>query len=667
MNAKIDQLVPGGQGIATLDDGKKAFLWNALPSEVVDFEITKNKRTYCEGVATKIVKASPHRVEPKDACYLATSPWQILDYSEELKQKQLLVEECFHQQHIHTAVLPTATDGKDFFYRNKMEYSLYWSNEDNLIHLAFHTRGTHRKAPISQSSIERPEIFAEAQKIIAKLNSEHAEARTYQSLLIRCDQHGKVSSALFENGKAHPVMQSLSDTLNGYKYSYSPNGFFQINLPVYELVLEEISQHIHTDKVLDLYAGVGSIGLSVARDRTLTLVEVNGAAFAEMQNNAANTNAQCILAKSEDVTEYITPDCTVILDPPRAGCDPKLIAKINTVRPESIVYLSCNPITQARDIAQLSNYQIKKLQPYNFFPRTPHIEALAILSKNLWQFNHTFNEGRQKLTYIMLCYNKPMIITILGAGAFGSALGKILTDNHHDIKYYDPYLYPEVNLEQATYQADAIMIAVPSANLQEFLKDYPARLKKLPTILATKGICDPNTFNDFSQFSAISGPGFAQEIIDGKPATFTASAPFAMGLLKNDQISIELQEDLLGILLCGSLKNIYAIGAGYRADSANDTAIYIQHAHAEMQKYLRDHNAKPETAELACGIGDLILTCMNNSSRNYTCGIRLREGKKLPEIIDELKTIEGIYALQQIDRKGYMLLEEIYGLVGQVD
>jgi 23S rRNA (uracil1939-C5)-methyltransferase len=148
-------------------------------------------------------------------------------------------------------------------------------------------------------------------------------------------------------------------------------------------VLEEISQHIHTDKVLDLYAGVGSIGLSVARDRKLTLVEVNGAAFAEMQNNAANTNAQCILAKSEDVTEYITPDCTVILDPPRAGCDPKLIAKINTVRPESIVYLSCNPITQARDIAQLSNYQIKKLQPYNFFPRTPHIETLAILSKNL--------------------------------------------------------------------------------------------------------------------------------------------------------------------------------------------------------------------------------------------------------------------------------------------
>ena len=260
-----------------------------------------------------------------------------------------------------------------------------------------------------------------------------------------------------------------------------------------------------------------------------------------------------------------------------------------------------------------------------------------------------------------------MIVSILGAGAFGSSLGKILTDNHHEIKYYDPFLYPEINLEQATYQANAIIIAIPSINLPEFLKNYPEYLKKIPTILATKGLCDPSLFDEFTQFSAISGPGFAQEIIDGKPATFTASAPFAMGILKNDQISIELQEDLLGILICGSLKNIYAIGAGYHGDSENDSAMFIQHAHSEMEKYLADHGAKPETAELACGIGDLILTCTNETSRNYTCGVRLREGKSIPEIIDELKTVEGLCALQQVDHQGYMILEEIYDLVGQID
>jgi 23S rRNA (uracil1939-C5)-methyltransferase len=380
MQAKIDKLVPGGYGLATLDDGKKAFIWNALPDEIVDFTITKNKHSYCEGIATAITNANPHRIAPKDACYLSTSPWQIMDYPYELEQKRALVEECFRQQHIEVTPLKTQTDGKDFYYRNKMEYALYWDNDDNRIYPAFHERGAHRKVPIKQSSIERPEIWAKAMEIFNKLNAEHAEARTYQSLLMRCDQQGNTSGDLFVNGQPHPQMPNLTDSLNGQKYSYSPNGFFQINLPVYEMVLKEIQKHIVTNKVLDLYSGVGSIGLSVACDKDLTLVEINGAAYEEMQKNAEGTNAKCVLAKSEDVTDYVTPDCTVILDPPRAGCDQKLIDRLNEVKPKSVIYLSCNPITQARDIALLAeNYEIKELTPYNFFPHTPHIESLAVL------------------------------------------------------------------------------------------------------------------------------------------------------------------------------------------------------------------------------------------------------------------------------------------------
>ena len=380
MLTTILKLVPGGQGIGETPEGKKAFVWDALPDEPVEFDITKDKRSYCEGIARHIFNANPHRIMPKDECFLATSPWQIMDYDYELEQKRLLVQECFMQNHLAVNPEPTVTDGRDFFYRNKMEYSLYWDNNDGKIYPAFHERGTHRKVPITQSSIERPEIWAKAQEIIAKLNAEHAEARTYQSLLLRCDQQGNVSGDLFVNGQPHPVMKNLEDTLCGYRYSYSPNGFFQINLPVYEMVLNEIKNHITTDSVLDLYAGVGSIGLSVARDKDLTLVEVNGAAYEEMKKNAEGTGANCVLAKSEDVTEYIAPDQTIILDPPRAGCDKKLIEKLNEVKPKTIVYLSCNPITQARDIAMLTdNYEIQKVTPYNFFPRTPHIESLAIL------------------------------------------------------------------------------------------------------------------------------------------------------------------------------------------------------------------------------------------------------------------------------------------------
>ena len=267
-----------------------------------------------------------------------------------------------------------------------MEYALYWDNEHNLITPAFHARGSHRKIPIITSSIERPELFKTAQEIIDELNQKHEEARKYQSLLLRCNQNGEVSGGLYENGKPHPVFQNLTDTILGQTYSYSPNGFFQINLPVYEMALAEIKKHINTNNVLDLYSGVGTIGLSVASDRNLTLVEVDKSAFRELENNCQATNnasPRAVLAKSEAVLDYIVQEQTIILDPPRAGLNPKLVARLAEVKPRTIIYLSCNPITQARDIKPLLDYyDIKTIKTYNFFPHTPHIENIVVLSRN---------------------------------------------------------------------------------------------------------------------------------------------------------------------------------------------------------------------------------------------------------------------------------------------
>ena len=387
MQLNIEKLIHGGQGIGTMEDGKKVFLWNALPNEIVtDFEITKQKSHYLEGIATRIEQPSKYRVEPKDPCFLSTSPWQILDFDYELIEKRNLVAESLRQEHV---IIPegieieaTKSDGREWFYRNKMEYALFWNHKSGKIELAFHNRGSHGKFPIEKSSIERPEIFEKAQSIVDELNSKHDEARRYQSLLLRANQAGEVSGGLFENRKPHPVFKNLMDKILGQEYSYSPNGFFQINLPVYELALQEIAKHIETDKVLDLYSGVGTIGLSVARDRELTLVESDGAAYQELVANCKGTNAHPVLAKSEEALEYIAPGLTVILDPPRAGCDKKLIDKLLVETPEKLIYLSCNPSTQARDVKLLeSKYVIERIIPFDFFPRTPHIENLIILRR----------------------------------------------------------------------------------------------------------------------------------------------------------------------------------------------------------------------------------------------------------------------------------------------
>lgn len=413
----IEKFIPGGMTISTDESGKKFFFWNALPGETVtDYKITKNKSRYTEAITLSIQNPSEFRIEPKDECFLATSPWQILDFSTENRIKSELVVESFREEKITIDTPEVVTDGKDYFYRNKMEYALYYNNETSKINLAFHARGSHRKIPIEQSSIERPEIFARAKEIIDEMNRNGEEARKYQSLLLRCNQDGKVEGGLYENHQPHPVFNNLTDKILGREYSYSPNGFFQINLPVYELALKEIKKHIATDRVLDLYAGVGTIGLSTAQDKSLTLVEVDKHAYRELSNNCESTssdisvmdrprltrsglseappvttggrervqnaNIAAILSRAEEVLEFIAFDQTVILDPPRAGCDRKLIDKLNEVKPAKIIYLSCNPSTQARDIKLLlENYAIEKLKTFNFFPHTPHIENLVILSR----------------------------------------------------------------------------------------------------------------------------------------------------------------------------------------------------------------------------------------------------------------------------------------------
>ncbi len=409
---QVEKIIPGGQALGTLENGRKIFFWNALPDEnVVEYEVTKQKSHFVEAIATKIKNPSKFRVEPKDTCFLSTSPWQIVDWNYENQLKSELVVEIFREHHIDIEKPEVFTDGYPYFYRNKMEYALYWNNELNKIQLAFHARSSHRKVPIKTSSIERPEIFSAAQQIIDELNCKHEEARKYQSILLRCNQNGEVSGGLYENHQPHPVFKNLTDNILGQTYSYSPNGFFQINLPVYELALKEIKKHINTENVLDLYAGVGTIGLSTARNKRLILVENNKAAYIEMCKNCAEgvfeggsepgkarssaktpvatgvldaprkNCPRAILANSEDALGFIVSNQTVILDPPRAGCDKKLTNKLLEVTPQTIIYLSCNPATQARDVKiLLEKYQIKNIKTFNFFPRTPHIENLVMLS-----------------------------------------------------------------------------------------------------------------------------------------------------------------------------------------------------------------------------------------------------------------------------------------------
>lgn len=420
----LDKIVGGGQSLGQLDYGKKAFVWGGLPGESVTIQVTKKKSSFIEGIVTEVHSPSSERIEPADTeSYLSTSPWQIMTFVAEQRYKAALIEEAFE---LHDIVVPEPidiyTDGKELAYRNKIEFSWWWDKEAEQLDLAFFRRGTHGKIPVEGTSLAHPTINTASQAIRDVLRRRKVQAYLLKTVIVRCDQKGNVAMQLYVKDENFDVLTSeelaalgvagfeliysnpkspasvithqmqawgtttLTDTILDVPFTYATDGFFQINIPVYEQALRDMQQWIEPTKpAVDLYSGVGTIGLTIGGEH-VTMVEINEHAVREMKRNITALQreeaAKAILAPSEDALEHITAKATIIVDPPRAGLHEDVITKLLEVGPDRIIYLSCNPVTQARDVARLAErYGIKAHRGYNFFPRTPHIEHLIVLDR----------------------------------------------------------------------------------------------------------------------------------------------------------------------------------------------------------------------------------------------------------------------------------------------
>jgi len=411
----VTKLVHGGQGLAELSDGRKVFVWNALPGETVRVRVIKKKRSYAEAIAEEVVIASPERAEPLEENYLATSPWQMMTFAAENKYKAEIVRELFaHEKVAIPGVKGVVHDDCEWHYRNKMEYS-FWGDDKGL-HLALHRRGSHGKQIVDGSELAMPVLDAGARSVLAELRKLHVRAGDLKTIIVRTSQNGDVAVALYtkldsftkvglpngvrglrayhSNPKSPASVPTkllyelgdvtLHDELLGAQFTYDVDSFFQVNLPVYERALGRIREQCKGDPT-DMYAGVGSIGLSVAKTGAV-LVELDPAtvSMARVNAKASGVDAEVVEASTEKALDYILADRPVIFDPPRAGLHAKVVERCLDALPPQIIYLSCNPATQARDLSMLQqSYTIDFFEVYNFFPRTPHIETLAVLSKSV--------------------------------------------------------------------------------------------------------------------------------------------------------------------------------------------------------------------------------------------------------------------------------------------
>lgn len=442
-NIKLEKFVHGGQVLARAHDGKSLFVWGGLPGELVDVRVIKKKSSYSEAIVTSVLEPSSDRVEPVEPLsYLSTSPWQIVSWRAENKAKQEILTETFTREGVLVSWQPfceiaetlnaQVASGKAgrlaplgvgfadrpmenppgvFHYRNKMELG-FWG-DDNGLHLAHFVRGSKGKQLVSsnvsladdsvntglfyiQDELRRLNVWAgDLKTVIVRASRSH---ETVAALFVKkqdLDLSGfrlgglKGIDIYFSNPKSPASVPTqklvslgsttLQDTISGSAVSYDVLSFFQVNLPIFEKALEVIRSEVAGQDAVDFYSGVGAIGIPVSAH---LLVESDGNNIKMAKRNVGNRAIKVVHATSETALDYIAANDVLIVDPPRAGLHAKVVSRILAAKPLKVIYLSCNPSTQARDVKLLeSDYRITYAQGFNFFPRTPHIESLVCLER----------------------------------------------------------------------------------------------------------------------------------------------------------------------------------------------------------------------------------------------------------------------------------------------
>jgi 23S rRNA (uracil1939-C5)-methyltransferase len=433
----VDSLAFGGAGVARRD-GYVVFVQDGLPGDRVRAEVQTAKRAYAQARAIEILEPSPERIAPRAAH--PGAPWQVLPYERQLEVKQEQVGDAlrrigrlegFELEPIMPAV-------EQWRYRNKLEYSFGTDAAGRLV-CGFHAPGGWEEivevtdcllaSEAGNAVRERVVQWCRAQGLTAydrrsgegRLRNlvvrEGRRSGEFQVRLVttpgRLDTDGLCKAADPVGGLLWTQTESVAETtqvgeteliagrdrlreeIGGLRMHISSSAFFQTNTEMaerlYELALD-YAQPAGTDRVFDLYCGIGTIGLLMAPRAAevwgLELIEeaIADAIAGARRNEIDNVHffaGDVRLALRELVQRAGRPDLLVV-DPPRSGLSQKVVRRIIEAGPRRIVYVSCNPTTLAPNAAQLveAGYELRRVRPVDMFPQTPHIEAVALLERS---------------------------------------------------------------------------------------------------------------------------------------------------------------------------------------------------------------------------------------------------------------------------------------------
>lgn len=439
---EITALTSEGSGVGRSDEGMAVFVPKTAVGDVIEARILKVLSSYAYGKIERIITPSPDRIENDCPVFgkCGGCVYRHITYAAELSAKERTVRDAFERiGGLAPEFLPICGSEKTERYRNKLQ--MPFAKDDNgIITSGFFSERSHRVIAVEDCKLQ-PLIFSEivgfikqeCKKLKISIYNEQAHEGVLRHIYLRKGEKSGEMCAMIVAKRKVPEFKKLasnivrkfpditgvvlnvnpdktnvilgeremtlcgksdiSDEMCGVSFEISPKSFYQVNTPQAESLYAEAERFAEPSgkTLLDLYCGVGTIGLSMAGKAAKVIgAEIVPEAVENARRNAQRNgfeNAEFICADAAEAAAKLaesglSPD-VILLDPPRKGCDEDTLAACVKMSPRRIVMISCNPATAARDCKYFSEngYTVEKVRAFDLFPRTRHVECVVLITK----------------------------------------------------------------------------------------------------------------------------------------------------------------------------------------------------------------------------------------------------------------------------------------------
>ena len=433
-----------GSGVGRTGDGLAVFVPLSAVGDRLRVRILKVKKTYAFGRLEEIISPSKERLGPDCPVYSKCGGcvWRHINYAEECRiKRQKVIDAAERIGGISAEIMPIIPSEKTERYRNKAQLPVGRDSDGRLL-TGFYAFHSHRIIDCGDCALQ-PKIFSEVTDVtrefmaltdntvydeqsgkgrlrhlymrLGEVTNElmvcyvvNGNGLKGEDLLVKMlrERLANLKTVVFNSNKENTnvVLGAknrtaygngyITDELCGLKFKISPFSFWQVNRAQAERLYGKAKEYAAltgNEVLLDLYCGTGTIGLTMAREcKRLIGVEIIEDAVKDAEQNAINngiTNAEFICSDAENAAKQLEqnglrPD-VIIVDPPRKGCGEELVKTIVKMKPDRVVYVSCDPATLARDLKYFDSlgYKTEVITPVDMFPRTAHIESAALISR----------------------------------------------------------------------------------------------------------------------------------------------------------------------------------------------------------------------------------------------------------------------------------------------